>query len=146
MQVTIGTTLDEQNKLNKKVNVLETINAIIKENTSIIDPVFIINTPSSLIFNYIYCPDWHRYYFVKNITAMTGGRIGVECHVDVLNSFKDDIKKLSVIIDKQESVNKSSRYIDDNSYVLKCDKVLQSYPFPSGFDKQANILITAGGD
>ena len=59
----------------------------LKEGTSILNPTFILKYPlsddldgSNIIarfddINYLYCREWSRYYFIKDITFLTGRRI-----------------------------------------------------------------------
>lgn len=147
MQIRVGYTTDEKNKVSKSFKVTHTYNsAILKQDTSIVEPTIILGTVDDLAdINYMYIPSFKRFYFVNNIIAMTGGRIALECKCDVLNSFKADIRKCKAIIDKQQSSSLSSKYIDDSSYVTECRTVVQAKEFPSGFSKSANIIITAGG-
>lgn len=147
MQIKIGYSKDEKNKVSKTFTVKHTYNnAKLKEDTSIVNPTIILGTVDDLAdVNYMYIPTFKRYYYVNNIVALTGSRIALECACDVLNSFKSDIGKCKAIIDKQESTSLSSMYINDGSYVNDCRSVTQSLAFPSGFTSTDFILITAGG-
>lgn len=147
MQIRIGYTTDERNKVTKNVTYTHTYNgAILKQDTSLVNPVIILGTEDDLAsINYMYIPNFKRYYFVNDITAVTGGRFAINCSCDVLMSFKSDILNCQAIIDKQQSSSLSSKYIDDNSYVTECRTVVQAKEFPSGFSKTSNIIITAGG-
>lgn len=147
----MGMVYDENNALYKHMTKIRTTECIVKDNTSVLDPIFIIKTPSGLTvsnvkYNYNYVEFGDRYYFVRDVVLGTGGRIELHCHEDVLMSNSAEIVLLKAIIDKQETAQLSSRYVDDNSYVLRCDKQLQSFNFPVSFNKTSNILITAGGD
>lgn len=147
MQIKIGYTKDEPHKVDKTFTVKHTLNnCVLKEDTSVISPTFILSTVSDFAdINYCYVSALKRYYYVNNIVCLVGGRIALECKCDVLMSFKEDIRKTRAIIDKQQSTNLSSNYINDNSYVTECRDVVQSYEFPSGFSKVSTIIITAGG-
>lgn len=145
MTITIGRCFSDHERLDKNVQSIETVSARIKEDTSIVDPTFILNNPGTVDFNYVVVPEWGRRYFVRDITALTGDRLAVSCHVDVLSSFAAGIRAAQAIIDKQQYENVSNRYIDDGSYVMECKDVIQAFTFPEGFSSQANILITAGG-
>lgn len=145
MTITIGRCFSDHERLDKTVSNIETVNARIKEDTSVVDPTFIINNPGTVGFNYVDVPAWGRKYFVRDITALTGERLAVSCHVDVLSSFAAGIRAAQAIIDKQEQDDVASKYIDDGSYVMECRDTMQAFNFPNSFDSQANILITAGG-
>jgi len=147
MNISICRTYSDRERLDKTVSVLKTVSAVIKEETNVVDPVFIIAYDSSIgvNFNYIDCPAWNRKYYVRNITAMPGSRLAIACHCDVLSSFKNGIRAAAAVIDKQEVDDIANKYIDDGDYVMECKNTLQVYQFGAGFANQANILITAGG-
>ena len=64
-----------------------------KEDTSIEDPTFILRTQSKVLTaNYIYVPNMNRYYYINSYTV-SHQRIYIDCHVDVLMSFKTEFKK-----------------------------------------------------
>lgn len=95
-----------------------------KKDTSIIDPIFIVgaikdNTePMDTVgwwrkFNYCYCPNLERYYFIRNIVFQKTGLVELQCDVDPLMSFKDDILNSTQLITRQE--NKIQKYIPDQS-------------------------------
>ena len=146
MNILLGQVSDDPIRVTKTFGQTASLTAIIKEGTDIVNPTFIIQTPSQINFNYVKVADWHRSYFVREITALPGERFAVSCHVDVLSSFANGIKSCSAIIDKQQGKAMTSPYIDDGSYVVQCDQVIQSYNFPNGFNTHTTILITAGGD
>ena len=94
--------------------------------------------------NYCFIPKFNRYYFIDEIIPITGDRSIIKCRVDVLESFKDDIKSLTAIINKQETI--ADKFIDDGSWIVENKDFLQSYNFSNGFNDNGEfILITAGG-
>ena len=95
-----------------------------KKDTSIMNPVFIVgaikdNTePMDTVgwwrkFNYCYCPNLDRYYFIRNIVFQKTGLVELQCDVDPLMSFKDDILNSTQLVTRQE--NKIQKYIPDQS-------------------------------
>ena len=64
-------------------------------------------------FNYCYCPNLERYYFITDIIFTRQGLVELNCSVDPLMSFKDDILNSKQLITRQE--NKQQRYIPDPS-------------------------------
>jgi hypothetical protein len=74
---------------------------------------------------------------------MTGGRMVFYCSVDVLESFKTQIKSQTAIVDKQESL--SNLYFNDGSFRKDSREFYTVKTFPNGFnDNSEYILITAG--
>lgn len=145
MIINIGKSTSDAMRIEKSFTASLSVNAQLKEGTSIIDPVFIIVAPATVDFNYLKVPTFSRSYYIRNITALPGGELALSCHVDVLDSFRDEIKACTAIIDKQAGTAMTSPYLDDGSYVVAADRVIQSYNYPLSFNQQATILITAGG-
>lgn len=145
MTISLGRCFSDHERVDKNVQYIETTTAHIKEDTSIVDPTFIMVNPGTVNFNYVSVPEWGRKYYVRDITALPGERLAVTCHCDVLSSFADGIRAANAIIDKQETDTFASKYIDDGSFVMECRDTIQSFTFENGFTSQANILITAGG-
>lgn len=147
MVIRIGTCSDEKEKMNKTFTVKkEFTQATLKEATSIVDPVIIITQPTDVSnINYCYIPALGRYYYIQDITALTGNRVALNCHCDVLMSFKSQIKNCQAIIDKSQQSSNSNVYLNDESFITECKDVLQSLEFPSGFTSSDTIIITAGG-
>ena len=105
---------------------------VILDDTSVIDPTFKFSRNKYWKkCNYIFCQDTNRYYYVTDVT-MSHGFVYVKCHVDVLMTFKDSIKKKYVIA--KRSGEKYNLYLNDDkyqSYAPDCERFLE---FPSGFD------------
>lgn len=69
----------------------------------ILNPVMTINYNSNLVsgtnpWNYVYIPDWGRYYYVTDYTTDKGGKITVSMSVDVLYTYRDAIKASDVTV------------------------------------------------
>lgn len=52
--------------------------------------------------NYAYIKEFNRYYFITNITSIRNDLWQIDMKVDVLMSYKDQIKKLDAFIDRNE--------------------------------------------
>ena len=110
----------EKNKLDKTAylaNALE-LEILLKENCGMLKPVLIISA-NVTNKNYVYIPLFSRYYFITSITRLDNHRLEVSCTVDVLMSFKEDIKKLNVIATR--SSNKFNYYLRDNAVALQAN-------------------------
>ena len=113
-----------------------------KEDTSIIDPTFILRTQSKVLEgNYIYVPNLNRYYFINNYT-LSHERIYIECHVDVLMSFKKEIKNENIIVKRNEKL--FNMYLDDNQYKVQNRTAVRTVVFPSGFTGHNIVLGVVG--
>ena len=87
------------------------IEVSLKENTSIISPTFELRCdfngmpyPSEIFgYNYCYCPEFKRYYFITDIISETSRVFYIDCQVDVLATFRDDILNTNAFILYAES-------------------------------------------
>lgn len=146
MTIQLCDTADKNNVINKTIATIDTVAATIKGESSIINPTLILEYKNPLIgVNYVFIPDWNRYYFVRDIKVATGGRYEIDLSVDVLQSFKEQILKCGVILSdtEQTGVNK---YLPSDSFVVNCKSKTDIVNFSGGLlDNGEYILITAGG-
>lgn len=147
MQVTLCNTISERNIINKVIQDIITVDATIKGNISLENPVLILNyTGDSKEINYMRIPEFHRTYFVNEVIELTGQRYEVHGTSDVLESFKNDILNMNCIINKQQGSPNANMFLDDGSFVLENREFNSVINFPNGFnDNGEYILITAGG-
>ena len=147
MEIKLYKNLSENNVIGKTITQIKSVEAQLKNDVSVINPTFILYyTDNILQSNYCFIPKFNRYYFIDEIVPITGDRCIVKCRVDVLESFKEDIKSLTVILDKTQSIYKSNKYLDDGSFVVENKDFNTIYNFSNGFNDEGTfILICAGG-
>ena len=108
----------------------------LKADTNLMRPTFILKT-NPLVYNsnYLYNTFTKRYYYIREITALSGGRISIDCDIDVLFTYKNEI------LNSSGWVIKSSTTTDlmDDYAMLHND-----YPFRQDFDTLG--LDLANGD
>lgn len=75
----------------------ETLDVRFVEDTSIIEPHFILNRQD---FTYNYCYFQGRYYYINNVVSLNNNLIRLECKIDYLATWKDIIKGSSAYIDR----------------------------------------------
>lgn len=146
----------DERMVSKTLNDKFTFNHItFKNDTSIMNPIFIVgaikgNTePMDTVgwwrkFNYCYCPNLERYYFITDITFTRQGLVELNCSVDPLMSFKEDILASTQLITRQE--NKIQKYIPDQSLPIHSQVKTQITQFGNdiGGDTQTLLLETTG--
>lgn len=77
----------------------------LKENTSIMNPSIIITGLDSwTTVNYAYIPDFRRYYFIQNVTAINNTTCQMDLDVDVLASFKSSITAQTFTVERCSKV------------------------------------------
>lgn len=117
-------TPSDERMVNKTLNDKFSFDKInLKQDCSITHPVFVLGKTSSTEpmdtvgwwrkFNYCYCANLERYYFIRNIVFQKTGLVELQCEVDTLMSFKDDILNTTQLVTRQEY--KQQRYIPDSS-------------------------------
>lgn len=96
-----------------------------KEDTSITDPTFILRTQSKVLEgNYIYVPNLNRYYYINDY-VVSHQRIYINCHVDVLMSYRNEIKQENVIVKRQQKdynlfiPDEKQKFYNTNATVVK---------------------------
>ena len=134
----------EEIKVDKTTENISTVTGVLKESTSIIDPVIKIECDLSTVTtcNYLSIPTFGRFYFVNNITSINNGIVEFSCHCDVLSSFASAIKANTAIIRRQEY--KWNLYLNDGSFRIYQNPIIITKNFPSGFTTSEFVLAVAG--
>jgi len=127
----------------KNIVDLGTITGNLREGCSILAPVFEIAQaaiPSGV--NYVYIPDFGRYYYAR-INNIRTGLWELECDVDVLMSWAAQLRQCSGIISRSET--NYNTYLDDGSFRAYADPEIITKEFPTGFSTYEFVLAVAGG-
>lgn len=147
MEIILCNTSDSKEKLDKTVTEGITVNCVLKENTSIIDPVLIISSTQPVYnYNYVYIPMFNRYYYRTDIRSIGFNRWEFTAHVDVLKTYYEDIISNSAIMEGTEQLQINKYLPDENVFITNCKRLTNIINFPSGLNETGEfILITAGG-
>lgn len=146
MTVELYKNLSENSVIGKIKTLVYSTDCDIKGESSITNPVSILKYNENIFkSNYIHIESWGRFYFIDDVRVMTGGRVEVSLSVDVLESFKDSILELNVILSDTEQTG-LNKYLNSESFVTNCKTKTDVINFPSGLsDNGTYILITSGG-
>lgn len=93
----------------------KTASVLLKEDCSLENPVFILETSSIAdfaLYNYVHVSDFGRYYFVDSRKYKTGSQIEIACSIDALGSFRSEIQNQSNVFIEYSSAPTS--YIIDS--------------------------------
>lgn len=142
--IVIQTNNSEDNKVDKDITDILTASGVLRDGTSIIDPVILIakDLTDLISCNYITISEFGRSYFVRDIRTVRTGLCELTCHVDVLYSFKDEIRNNTGIIRRQE--NDWNLYLNDGSFRVYQNPTVLTKAFPSGFSTLNYVLAVAG--
>ena len=146
MKITFYSNKSDAIVVDKKINSISTINnAKIINETDILNPSIIVsrNFYDSLFSqaNYLYIDKLKRYYFINNI-SFADSMIVIDCSVDVLMSYKDEIKKLYCTVKRNENVKNG--YLNDDNYNVYSYENIVCKAFPKGLTDNSIILMTVG--
>lgn len=145
MNITLYINNSEKNKIGKNLTNDFSLSGALRDATNIINPVILIELNEIGNYNYCYIPDFNRYYFITDITVIRTGLFALSVTVDVLESFKTDIKNLSVILLNTQNVG-SSNYLHSPVFRNNVKSKTDILNFPNGLNDSGEfILITAGG-
>ena len=144
--IVLSTNKSDDRKFTKTLTTIATLSGALKDSTSIIDPVIIIECSQSTIanLNYLTISDFKRSYFVNGIKSIRHNIWEITCHVDVISSFASEIKANTAIINRQES--KWNLFLNDGSLRCYQNPTIVTREFPSGFypSSPTYIMLVVG--
>lgn len=148
MTITFYRNLSESNFIDKDLVEVTSLPGTLKESVSVIDPTFIIEGGSNIInCNYLYVDDFQRFYFINDIVSIRQNLWSISCHVDVLMTYKNQIRSQSALIARQE--NLYNLYLSDDKLQVNAQRVYSVKAFPNrvlaGSSGSSFILTIAGG-
>lgn len=133
-------------KVHKEVNTMLELQGTLREGSSIINPVILIEDTVGLgslnVANYMEIPEFGRKYFIKDIFSVRTGLVQISGHVDVLSSFTGDLLLNKGIIYRQE--NDWNLYLDDGALEVYQNPIVRTLEFEHGFDGQTYVLASGG--
>ena len=122
---------EPMNKIQKEPTTKFTLTGTLREESSIVDPVIMVEKDDPLDANYAYIEAFRRYYYIKDITSVRTGLWRVTMHTDVLKTFSEGILNSPCIVAKSSS--RYNMYLNDADYKCTQDDIVMSKVFPNGF-------------
>lgn len=139
----------EPDIVDKNITLAASVSGTMRDSTSIINPTFRIEGDVTVsAINYIQCPDLGRYYFVSDVISVRNNCWDLICHVDVLSTWKTELRRLSAIIARQE--NLYNLYLDDDKLLTTSRRLYwtKAFPvrvYPASAGGSSMVLTLAGG-
>ena len=144
MNVTLYKNTSEKAKVGKTLASASVHTGTLREGCEVVNPTIIVEGDNLSDFNYMYIPEFHRYYFITGITSIKKGLWQIDGHCDVLESYKEQIKTQKAVVERQEQ--KYNLYLNDPDWKVYCNKEVLTRTFPSGFlDTGVYYLTVVGG-
>lgn len=122
----------DKNVMWKQITTKANLEGTLREQCSVIDPVIQVQGISASDIPYInYCEitEFGRYYYINDIVCV-GKLYELHCHIDVLMTYKDQVKSIPAVIARQENVNN----------VMLTDGLIKTYANP-----EIEIRRSSGG-
>lgn len=140
MEIIFYNNKSSNNTLNKTITETFRTSGTLRDETSIVDPVIMLDKSVNVInSNYCYIPQFNRYYYIVNVTTSNNRLWMVTMHVDVLMSFKSDIQNTSGIVARQE--NNYNKKLVDNELPVTNDVDIYNYTFGSQPFNTGNYVV-----
>lgn len=139
--VTVMQNNEPYNKINKSVTSGTDFTGSLVDESSIIDPVIMLESSTVPAGNYAYISDFGRYYFIRNIESYRTNLWRVTMHCDVLRSFASGIMSSPAIVAR--SSNNFNMYLNDDHYFCQENPYIFTKTFPSGFDTSNASYVLA---
>ena len=146
MTITFYNNESDRKLLDKKITVVKAVsNAKIVNETDILNPTILISRgfydQYILKANYLYIDNLKRYYYINNITFVES-MVQIFCSVDILMSYKNEIKNLTCTVTRNQ--NLKNGYLNDDNYNIQAYKQVVCKMFPNAINNDSIILMTAG--
>ena len=142
--VTLQVNSSPKNQLDKSLANVLAVTGNLKEDSSVVDPIILVQAPLSTIANanYMTIPAFGRTYFITDMISVRNSLVEIHAHCDVLTTYAAAIRGNNAIIYRQE--NDWNLYLDDGSFQVYNNPSVLTRPFPSGFSTLEFILAVAG--
>lgn len=146
MDLRLYYTSDENNKITKTLSNALILTGTMRDSSSIINPIILVEGSSFGEYNYVYIPQFDRYYFIKGIMNYRNNLWILELECDVLMSFKSSILNMNCILIETEDKGADRYLADSRVWVTKVKDKTDIINFSNGLLADGEyILITAGG-
>lgn len=143
MNITLYKNMSAPNVLDKRLTDELLVQGDYNTTVDILNPFLRIKSTVDIMdYNYLYIPDLKRFYFIQNIIAYRNKIFDVYTNVDVLGSWKAEIKRCYGIVTSGEDSNPFM-----NGYISSVDvrKSVSKYTFENPFTDGQYILIGVRG-
>lgn len=93
-------------------------------------------------YNYLYIPDFARYYFIESITGDNYHLSTLNCRADILSSCKQWLRARTATITRNEKLYNS--YLNDPEFSSYAYTNIVTKAFPTAISGDSIILMTVG--
>lgn len=131
----------EPEVVDKSLSLQTSLQGQLKDMVSIKEPTILINANSIPDANYMYIPDFHRYYYITDKNLFRTNLVELHTHCDPLMSFKSGIRACNALVERQEY--NYNPYLVDNLYPMDNKNTVSSKKLKGNYGfKHNNIVLT----
>lgn len=140
---------DDPRVISKTLTNQISMSGTLRESCSVISPVITLENNTNISdYNYAYIPEFGRYYYITDITAITNKSWQIKLSVDVRKTYDTELRNIDVITNRAEK--NANYYLNDNKLIQESYENVLTRQFtgnPFGFDgsNRHYIFITTGG-
>lgn len=141
--ITFMNNQEELNKITKRPSSVMTLTGHLREETDIVNPVINIEYDGTLTnVNYMWIPEFHRYYFITKIESVRTGLWRVYAHCDVLKTYAEGILGTPCVVARNEK--QYNLMLNDSYFKVYANPRLQIANFPNKFSGYSYVLVMKG--
>lgn len=145
MTIDLMTNNQPKNKINKTPTTVLSLTGTLKDDTSVMDPVILIESASfPSAANYAKITEFGRYYYIEDIVNKGAKLWEISLHVDVLKTYASVIMSSPCIIAKTAS-NDFNLYLPDPNFKCQQNDLYGMVSFPHGFEDTPKFYMTFFG-
>ena len=134
----------DKNVMWKQITTKANLTGTLREGCSVLEPIIKVEGISASdipYINYAEIVEFGRYYYITDI-VLVGKLYEIHCHIDVLMTYKDQLKNIPAVIARHETTNN----------VMLTDGLIKTYADPNieirrssgGFSDYQYIFCIAG--
>lgn len=144
MRIVLYDNQSDAKVVDKVISPMQMFKGTLKKATSITDPIIQLSDINHAVkwTNYMYIEEFNRYYYITSIVSVAKNLWEIAGHVDVLMSFKDEIREQEAIILRNQYNYNSELY--DGRIVTEQKRYYQYLAYPNKFDQLQLYLAIAG--
>lgn len=143
MEIITYSLTEDGHHIPKHYTPVGTLTGSVRDAVDIENPTIRIDHAGTDTFNYIYVPEFNRYYYVLDKVQVRTCITDLICHVDVLESFYRQFIYSPIIVSRSDSTY--NKYIPDSERVFQQDTIHQYVNIGRFEDKFDIVLVAVGG-
>lgn len=133
----------ELNRINKSPATVMTLTGTLREETDIVDPEINIEYHGTLTnVNYMYIPEFNRYYFITKIESIRTNLWRISGHCDVLKTYAQALLGTECVVARSES--RYNMLLNDSMFKVNSNPRIQCLNFPNKFTGESYVLVMMG--